>query len=71
MDASTWQSLRSTNTIERFNREMRRKFDDMGACRGDGPVTRTAGLVAMRLAKAWEGTVVRGFKSATRVKHTS
>lgn len=71
LDASTWKSLRSTNIIERFNREMRRKFDDMGACRGDNPVTRTAGLVAMRLAKSWDGTVVRGFKAATRAKHAS
>ena len=71
MDANTWQSLRSTNVIERFNREMRRRFDDMGACRGDGPVTRTAGLVAMRLAKQWEGKVVRGFKVLTRKKSPS
>lgn len=34
----------------------------MGACRGQGPVTRTAGPVAMRLAKSWERTVVRGLK---------
>jgi putative transposase len=71
MDSTTWKSLRSTNIIERFNREMRRKFNDMGACRGDGPVRRTAGLVAMRLAKSQGGTVVRGFKSATRTKHAS
>lgn len=71
MDASTWKSLRSTNVIERFNREMRRKFRDMGACRGDRPVVRVAGLVAMRLAKSWEGTVVRGFKTAVRRKHVS
>lgn len=71
MDSSTWKSLRSTNVIERFNREMRRKFRDMGACRGDKPVVRVAGLVAMRLAKSWEGTVVKGFKSAVRRKHAS
>jgi transposase-like protein len=68
MDASTWKSLRSTHVIERFNREMRRKFRDMGACRGDRPVVRVAGLVAMRLAKSWEGTVVRRFKTAVRRK---
>ncbi len=71
LDAPTWKSLRSTNIIERFNREMRRKFDDMGACRGDDAVTRTAGIVSMRLAKSWEGTVVHGFKAATRAKHAS
>jgi putative transposase len=38
MDANTWKRLRSTNIIERFNRELRRKFDDMGACRGDAAV---------------------------------
>ena len=71
LDATTCKSLRATNIIERFNREMRRKFDDMGACRGDTAVTRTAGLVSMRLAKSWEGTVVRGFKAAARAKHAS
>lgn len=71
MDANTWKSLRSTNIIERFNREMRRKFRDMGTCHGDGPVLRTSGLVAMRLAKSQAGTVVRGFKSATRKMHVS
>ena len=49
MDSTAWKSLRSTNVIERFNRELRRKFDDMGACRGDDPVRRTAGLVAISL----------------------
>lgn len=71
MDSTTWKSLRSTNVIERFNRELRRKFRDMGACRGDKPTVRVAGLIAMRLAKSWDGTVVRGFKAAMRKKHAS
>jgi hypothetical protein len=29
----------STNVAERVNREMRRKFRDMGACKGDTAVT--------------------------------
>jgi transposase-like protein len=53
MDADTWQSLISTNPIERFNRKMRRRFDNMGACRSDEAVNRTAGFVAMGLAKQW------------------
>jgi putative transposase len=56
LDASTRKSLRSTDVIERLNREMRRKFKDRVACRGDRPVVRVARLVAMRLAKSWEGT---------------
>jgi putative transposase len=71
MNANTWKSLRSTNIIEQFNRELRRKFDDMGACRGDTAVTRTAGLVAMRLAKSWQSKVVRGFRTVTRTKTAS
>lgn len=50
---------------------MRQKFDDMGARRGDAAVTRIADLVATRLAKSWEGVVVRGFESVTRMKRAS
>jgi putative transposase len=61
-DASRWASLKTTNLSERVNRELRRKFRDMGACKGDVPVSRTAALVAMKLSKQWEGSVVEGFK---------
>ena len=62
LDASIWRGMCSTNVIERVNREMRRKFNDMGACKGDLAVTRTAVLIAIKLEEDWKGTVVKGFK---------
>lgn len=66
LDANLWRTMCSSNVVERINREMRRKFDDMGACRGEVAVTRTAALVAMKLSEDWKGSVVRGFKKARR-----
>lgn len=66
LDASLWRTMCSTNVAERINREMRRKFDDMGACRGDQAVTRTAALVAMKLSDDWKNTVVKGFKKTRK-----
>ena len=66
LDANLWASLRSTNVIERFNRELRRKFDEMGACNGDVAVARTGAMVAMKTTADWEGGVVKGFKKPQR-----
>ena len=62
LDASLWRTLCSSNVVELINREMRRKFDDMGACKGEQVVTRTAALVAMKLSGDWKNTVVKGFQ---------
>lgn len=66
LDANLWRTMCSTNVAERVNREMRRKFRDMGACKGDTAVTRTAALTAMKLSQDWEGKVVEGFKKNPR-----
>jgi putative transposase len=66
LDANLWKTMRTTNVGERVNREMRRKFDDMGACRGDQAVTRTAALVAMKLSEQWGSKIVEGFKKERR-----
>lgn len=66
LDANLWRTMCSSNLVERINREMRRKFDDMGACKGDVAVTRTAAIVAMKLSSDWKGTVVKGFKPKGR-----
>jgi putative transposase len=66
LDACLWRTMCSTNVSERINREMRRKFDDMGACRGEHAVVRTAALVAIKLSDDWKDEVVRGFKKTRR-----
>jgi len=71
LDANLWRTMCSTNVAERVNREMRRKFKDMGACKGDHAVTRTAALTAMKLSEDWKGKVVEGFKKERRRKARS
>ena len=66
LDANLWRTMCSSNVVERINREMRRKFDDMGACKGEQAVTRTAALVAMKLSEDWKNTVVKGFQKKRR-----
>jgi putative transposase len=66
LDANLWRTMCSSNVVERVNRELRRKFDDMGACKGEQAVTRTAALVAMKLADDWKGTVAKGFKKTRK-----
>ena len=66
LDANLWRTMCSTNVAERVNREMRRKFRDMGACKSDTAVTRTAALTAMKLSQDWQGKIVEGFKKNPR-----
>jgi putative transposase len=66
LDANLWKTMRTTNVGERVNREMRRKFNDMGACKGDHAVTRTAALIAMKLSENWNKKIVEGFKKKPR-----
>lgn len=71
LDASLWKTMATTNVVERVNRELRRKFDDMGGCKGEQAVTRTAALTAMKLSRDWEGTVVKGFRKPRRTARSA
>ena len=61
-DAARWKTLKSTNVAERANRELKRRFRDIGAMNGDQAASRHSALVAMQLNKDWRGTIVKGFK---------
>ena len=66
LDARIWRSLRSTNVIERFNRELRRKFNEMDVCKGDIAVDRTVAMVAMKITEDWQDSIVRGSTTPKR-----
>lgn len=61
-DATRWATLKSTNVQERVNRELKRRFREVGAMKGEQAAVRHAALVAMRLNGDWKGTVVKGFR---------
>ena len=61
-DATRWAVLKSTNVEERINRELKRRFRDVGAMKGDLAASRHAVLVAKMLNEDWKGTVISGFK---------
>lgn len=61
-DPARWQALRSTNVIERANRELRRKFRDIGSMKGEIAATRHAVAVAKMLNDDAKGCIVKGFQ---------
>ena len=65
LDANLWASLRSTNVIKRSNRELPRKFNEMGACNGDVAGARTGAMAAMKTTADWEGGVVKESKNCS------
>ena len=65
-DADRWRTLKSTNAEERINRELKRRFRDIGAMKGDQAASRHAVVVAMKLNADWEGSIVEGFKPHPR-----
>lgn len=68
LDSQLWPSLRTTNVQERINREFSRKFDEVGALKGDTSVTRVAVMVAMRHNELRKDDIVKGFKKRKKKK---
>ncbi len=66
LDANLWKSLRSTNALERLNRELRRKFREVGAMRADVNVMRIAVQVAAFLNEQMKDQPIAGFKQTAR-----
>lgn len=59
---SLWTSLRSTNIIERFNRELRRRLDSAGAMHSENELWKLVWAVGFEQEKRWEHRRVRGAK---------
>lgn len=59
---SLWTSLRSTNIIERFNRELRRRLDSAGAIHSENELWKLLWAVGSEQEKRWERRRVRGAK---------
>lgn len=77
LDASIWQTMRSTNVLERTNREFRARFRAIGAhqeaskTEASPATTRTAVLVAIRLNDEAKNQTVKGFKQRNRARRTA
>jgi len=61
-DSSRWKGLRSTNALERLNREFRRKLREVGAMKGEVNVTRIAVTVARFVNEDMKDKPVAGFR---------
>ena len=62
---SFWTILRSTNLIERFNRELKRRLNSAGAMHSENEVWKLAGTVAIEQDKRWDK---RAFRKSVSVK---
>ena len=60
-DTGKWSGLRSTNALERINRELRRKFREVGAMGADLNVTRIAVQVAEFVNQDMKEKPIDGF----------
>ena len=60
-DAKKWRGLRSTNALERINRELRRKFREVGAMDAQINVTRIAVQVAEFINSEMKEKPIDGF----------
>ena len=63
-DANLWKALRSTNALERLNREFRRKLREVGAIRGEVNITRIAVQVVRLVNEDAKSKPIAGFKEA-------
>ncbi len=61
-DAHVWAALRSTNALERLNREFRRKLREVGAIKGEVNITRIAVQVAQLINEDAKDKPIAGFK---------
>jgi putative transposase len=62
---SHWLKLRSTNPLERFNREVGRRTDVVGIFPDDGSLIRLAGMLCIEQNDEW--LVGRGYLSAESI----
>ena len=60
-----WRKLRSTNPLERFNREVGRRTDVVGIFSDDGSLIRLAGMLCIEQNDEW--LVGRGYLSAESI----
>jgi transposase-like protein len=58
--SSHWRKLRSTNPLERFNREIGRRTDVVGIFPDDRSLIRLAGMLCIEQNDCHEGLAVRG-----------
>src|SRR5688572_14881173 len=63
--AAHWRKLRSTNPLERFNREVGRRTDVVGIFPDDQSLTRLAGMLCIEQNDEW--LVGRGYLSAESI----
>jgi putative transposase len=63
--AAHWRKLRSTNPLERFNREVGRRTDVVGIFPDDHSLIRLAGMLCIEQNDEW--LVGRGYLSAESV----
>jgi putative transposase len=63
--AGHWRKLRSTNPLERFNREVGRRTDVVGIFPDDGSLIRLAGMLCIEQNDEW--LVGRGYLSAESI----
>lgn len=61
-DASRWRALRTTNALERINRELRRKLREVGAMQAEHDVTRIGVGVAQFVNDEMKGVPIDGFR---------
>lgn len=57
-----WKALRTTNALERVNREFRRKLREVGSLKGDKAALRISVDIAAMLNKEWGNIQVLGFQ---------
>ena len=65
-DADLWKALRSTNALERLNREFRRKLREVGAMKGEVNVTRIGVQVARLVNHEAKDKPIAGFRRGKR-----
>jgi putative transposase len=63
--AGHWRKLRSTNPLERFNKEIGRRTDVVGIFPDDGSLIRLAGMLCIEQNDEW--LVGRGYLSAESI----
>lgn len=68
-DASRWQALRTTNGLERINREIRRKLREVGAMKAEHDVNRIAVSVAQFVNDEMKGVPIDGFRPLAKRKN--
>ncbi len=61
-DKAIWSTLRSSNLIERFNRELRRRLRPAGAMQAEGEVWKLVWSISIEHQRRWETKRIHGAK---------